>query len=120
MAVEFCKFNKFGFCKFGNECRKKHFDTICEHNFCENVKSCEKRHSRNCYYFFAYGYCKFGLDCQFKHGKESSKVTHANKEQNLLEKNEALKKEIIEINKKNEELKVHLDELIESQSNQMS
>ena len=118
MAVEFCKFNKFGFCKFGNECRKKHFDTICEHNFCENVKSWEKRHPRNCYYFFAYGYCKFGVDCQFKHGKESSKVTHANKEQNLLEKNEALKKEIIEITKKNEELKVHLDELIESQSNQ--
>ena len=116
MSEEFCKFSKFGFCKFGRKCRRKHFNLICEHNFCENVKTCDKRHPRNCYYFFAYGYCKFGLDCQFHHGKKSSQVTPANDKQNIIEKNGALQKEIKEITKKNEELKVHLDELMENQS----
>ena len=39
MAAEFCNFSKFGFCKFGNKCRRKHFNAICEHYFCENVKT---------------------------------------------------------------------------------
>jgi hypothetical protein len=62
-----CSFYKFGFCKFGMQCRKVHYSEICEQKFCENVKFCEKRHPRSCYYFCAYGFCKFGNDCKFKH-----------------------------------------------------
>ena len=120
MAAEFCNFSKFGFCKFGNKCRRKHFNAICEHYFCENVKTCEKRNPRNCYFFFANGYCKFGVDCQFNHGKKSSHVTPANNEQKMIEKNEALEKEIKEISEKNEQLKVQIDELMLNQSKQDS
>ena len=97
-----------------------HFNIICEQNFCENVKICDKRHPRNCYFFFANGYCKFGVDCQFKHGKKSSQVTPANNEQKMREQNEALEKEIKEISEKNEQLKVQIDELMLNQSKQDS
>jgi hypothetical protein len=120
MAAEFCTFSKIGFCKFGNKCRRKHFNVICEHNLCENVKICNKRHPRNCYYLFAYGYCKFGVDCQFNHGKKSSPVTPSNNEQKIIEKNEALEKEMKEISEKNEQLKVQIDELMVNQSKQDS
>ena len=114
-----CTFYKFGFCKFGMQCRRVHYSEICEHKFCENVKFCEKRHPRSCYYFCAYGFCKFGNDCKFKHETPPSR-NHASKDSEikLKEENKALKKELVEINDNHEKLKVQLDNLMESQSKQ--
>ena len=58
--ISLCSFNKFGFCKFGGKCRKIHYSEICEQHFCENIKYCEKRHPRRCYFYCAYGFCTFG------------------------------------------------------------
>ena len=65
-ASSICNFYKFGYCKFGGTCRKRHFSERCENSSCEIFK-CEKRHPRECKYFREYSRCKFGDDCQFYH-----------------------------------------------------
>ena len=88
-----CKYNKFGFCKFGNKCRKQHVEKCCDVTNCEN-KSCVNRHPKMCRYFSIYRRCKFGDFCMFKHAVESSESSLENKI-NVLE--EALEKNKIEI-----------------------
>ena len=66
-----CCHNKYGFCKFGRTCRKKHVDEICETTDCE-TNLCERRHPRNCKFFSEFGRCKFGVYCRFKHATENS------------------------------------------------
>jgi hypothetical protein len=112
--ISFCSFNKFGFCKYGGKCRKTHYSEICEQSFCENIKYCEKRHPRRCYFYCAYGFCKFGNNCQFRHEHQHSKPP-AKKDTRLEEENRVLKKELFEVNEKHESLKVQLDNLMENQ-----
>ena len=42
-----CSFQKFGFCKFKEGCKKTHFTQICEDmSGCKDIKQCEKRHPK--------------------------------------------------------------------------
>ena len=66
-----CRYNKFGYCKFGNRCFKKHENTTCENIGC-SVSDCPLRHPRKCRYFSEYHYCKFGTFCKFSHKIEES------------------------------------------------
>ena len=61
-----CKFNKFGYCRYGNSCQHRHIDIICDINSCE-ILSCEKRHPKKCRYWQDYGRCKFGSYCSYLH-----------------------------------------------------
>ena len=63
-----CRFNQFGFCKFKNNCFKKHVDITCENEKCFK-SDCELRHPKKCRYFSEYSYCKFGEYCRFGHEK---------------------------------------------------
>ena len=58
-------FNKFGYCKFGETCRKHHINQICDESSCE-INACKQRHPQVCRYFQKYGRCKFS-PCAFKH-----------------------------------------------------
>ena len=69
-----CKFNKFGFCKFGGKCIRKHENKLCENKDCE-VKSCSLRHPRMCRFLLEFNYCKFGIYCRYKHEKYSNEVS---------------------------------------------
>ena len=61
-----CRFNQFGFCKFQNNCFRKHVNSICENVRC--LKSdCELRHPKMCRFYSEHSYCKFGEYCKFKH-----------------------------------------------------
>ena len=64
-APTLCLFNKFGYCKFSERCRKQHINEICSSNTC-NITECRKRHPKFCKYFRNYGRCKFN-PCAFKH-----------------------------------------------------
>ena len=64
-APTVCLFNKFGYCKFRERCRKQHISEICSSNTC-NLFECRKRHPKLCRYFKNYGRCKFS-PCAFKH-----------------------------------------------------
>ena len=115
--LKICSFSKFGYCKFGGKCRKSHYSEVCEIKYCENVNFCEKRHPRMCYYLCAYGFCKFGSDCQFRHENHQAR-NHKGIDFKQDEENKDLKKELVELNLKHEGLKIHLDNMMESQSKQ--
>ena len=102
-----CKFNQFGYCKFRNNCFRKHVNTICENVRCFG-SDCQQRHPRKCRYFSKYNYCKFGEYCKFKHDEN---INNNNERDiaNLKSEIEALKKVIkakeAEIKEKNLEIK---------------
>ena len=103
-----CQFNKFGFCKFGNKCIRKHENKLCEHKYCE-VKSCPLRHPRKCRFFLEFNCCKFGTFCRYRHEKFYSEVSTREIE-DLRNTLECLKEDIA---KKNEEIRIKDKEMNE-------
>jgi hypothetical protein len=87
-----CKFNKFGFCKFGNYCFRNHENRICVNEECQ-VHGCPFSHPRKCRYFMEFRYSKFGSYCKFSHQTlrilETSKeiVKNPNSTNNSIELN---------------------------------
>ena len=61
-----CIFNKYGYCKFKNTCRKQHIQEKCSNEKCEILK-CSFRHPKICRYFRDFRNCKFGEWCSFRH-----------------------------------------------------
>jgi hypothetical protein len=67
-----CKHDKFGFCKFGDQCRKEHIKEICRDlNACKTIKTCHKRHPKVCRRFTIDKLCRFGSNCAYFHLDES-------------------------------------------------
>ena len=66
MTGEVCMYDKFGFCKWENSCKKVHLKETCILEECENKSRCQKRHPRPCK-FTERGYCKYGDACRFDH-----------------------------------------------------
>ena len=49
MASKFiCRTNKFGYCWYGEKCKNKHVNELCEKRNCE-IFNCEKRHPKIIY-----------------------------------------------------------------------
>ena len=84
-AENICWFNKFGYCRFGNLCFRKHENIICKNVNCE-ISKCSSRHPRICKFFLEYQKCKFGEYCRFSHDIPNSPKT--------LEKIEVLQKDV--------------------------
>ena len=68
-----CNFNKFGFCKFRDRCRKQHVNDKCENSSCD-ISVCMRRHPRRCKYYSEYKRCKYGEWCRFEHVENVSNV----------------------------------------------
>lgn len=66
MTGEVCMYDKFGFCKRENSCKKVHLKETCLLEECENKSRCHKRHPRPCKYTER-GNCKYGDICRFDH-----------------------------------------------------
>ena len=60
-----CKFHKTGHCKFGQNCRHFHSNTICSVANCD--KKCPDRHPKPCRSYARLGKCKFGSICSYLH-----------------------------------------------------
>ena len=59
---------KFGFCKFGTDCKRKHFTKVCENlSSCTNINECKKRHPKTCKRFTIENECRFNKDCAYSH-----------------------------------------------------
>ena len=80
---DICFYNKYGFCKYLETCRKKHENSICEKKDCEILK-CTLRHPKDCKFYSDYGFCKFSEWCRFSHN-------NSNARKNLLENDEIKK-----------------------------
>ena len=55
-----CSFNKFGYCKFRNNCRKMHVNENCENESCE-ITTWKLRHPKPCRYFRDLRRCKLKM-----------------------------------------------------------
>ena len=84
--VTYCKFFKYGYCKYTFSCRKAHVKEHCqEENNCHEVE-CEKRHPKDCRFYLMFGRCKFGQYCLYKHvDHESPKEIEMNKKISKIE-----------------------------------
>ena len=76
-AVNICVYNKFGFCKYGVTCRKKHVELKCESASCE-IFDCLKRHPRECRYFRDFKRCKYSEYCRYEHKEISDMDENGN------------------------------------------
>ena len=64
-----CQFDKYGYCKYQMECKRKHFIETCrDDEKCESKKSCPKRHPKCCKRY-ATGTCRFEESCNYNHQK---------------------------------------------------
>ena len=113
VSEKVCRFNQFGFCKFQNNCFRKHVNVICENVRCFKP-NCQLRHPRKCRYFFTYSYCKFGDYCKFGHGEIGN--SNIDKEIDKLKFEIETLKKVIEgedskIKEKDEEIRkmLHID-----------
>ena len=102
-----CRYNKFGYCKFGVKCFRKHENRICENVGCPTL-NCPLRHPKKCRYFQEFHYCKFGTFCKFSHkivenGDAKKELDDLKKEIKRLE--EKIKHMEIEIESKITEIK---------------
>ena len=64
-AQNVCRYNKYGYCKFGEVCRKLHIDELCEDSACDS-RTCDKRHPKECKYYTNYRRCNLN-PCKFSH-----------------------------------------------------
>ena len=60
-----CSWNKFGFCKHREFCRKYHEKKLCETQACD-ILNCLLRHPKKCKFYTEYKRCKFD-PCAYKH-----------------------------------------------------
>jgi hypothetical protein len=78
-----CKFNQRRFCKFGQRCKKKHENKMCEIiDECKN-QNCTKRHPQICRNYTKNNKCRFLNDCAYLH-KQSSNIQEKLMEQMSL------------------------------------
>ena len=98
-----CRYNKFGFCKFKEECRIPHVNEVCDNSLCD-IKNCVKRHPRKCK-FYRYNRCKFKENCSFSHENQ------IDSEDTFSKKFEQLEKDLKEANEEIEKNKICNDKL---------
>ena len=91
MEDEICQFQKFGFCKFQGECKRKHMKEVCESlSKCPNIKGCLKRHPKICKRLESESGCRFKEKCTYSH-----QACIVNEEQNELKDKLRLLEEIV-------------------------
>ena len=68
MEENVCCHDKYGYCKFGEQCRKHHFKEIFRSlSSCPNIQNCNKRHPRSCMRFTSESFCSFKNSCAYSH-----------------------------------------------------
>ena len=93
MEEEPCQFSKYGFCKFKDSCKRKHYNEDCKDSSnCQNIKTCNKRHPKPCKRFGS-GRCRFQSECAYNH----QNVPETKSKCELTEKVEILEKIVWEI-----------------------
>ena len=65
MRENVCRYNKYGYCMYGDKCHSRHVNVICVNSTC-TVFDCENRHPVVCKFFRNFKRCKFS-NCSYKH-----------------------------------------------------
>ena len=88
MKEQICRYNKFGYCKYGDKCHFRHINEKCVTKDC-NISDCEKRHPKICIFIRRFGRCKFTTYCSYDHEKpkeNDEKISELEKKVENLEK----------------------------------
>ena len=85
-----CVYNKYGFCKYLETCRKYHENKKFENSDCE-IRDCPLRHPKMCKFNRDFGFCKFSEWCKFSHEVKRSMFVENDGVKNLEEKLEKVK-----------------------------
>ena len=97
MEDEVCQFEKFGFCKFKGECKRRHLTKICKSlSGCIYKKHCDIRHPKNCKICAKENGCRHDKECAYTHNA----TKHVDKRNKLKEKVVILEKMVSEMTKK--------------------
>ena len=76
-----CKYHKFGYCKYNNQCEKNHVKGECKDgNICPKIQVCNLRHPKMCKRMAMEGYCRLEAKCAYKHGPRVLQPNDDNKE----------------------------------------
>ena len=62
-----CKYNQTGFCKFCENCLKRHDNQVCNNISDCTSENCTKRHPNVCKNFKNQGYCRHKEQCAYQH-----------------------------------------------------
>ena len=108
MEGEVCQFDKFAFCKYIIDCKRRHFQEECKDlGTCKNIKTYSKRHLRACKKSTS-GHCRFDSDCSYKHQEATPNKEHIHMAQKLKQLDEvvhALARKVLGMEKETIELK---------------
>jgi hypothetical protein len=109
MAIQnVCSWNKFGFCKHRETCRKFHAKEVCDDKECDILK-CSLRHPKTCKFYNEYKRCKF-VPCAFKHIESNDDIEKLKKEnQVLMEKIDIIGKDLEFIIQKEKESTIMIE-----------
>ena len=77
-----CNWNKYGFCKHGERCRKLHVKEVCEKPSC-TIVCCLKRHPKQCKFFSNHKMCKFD-PCAFLHVENTDTFEYLKNENEVI------------------------------------
>ena len=105
MTNKICRYNKYGFCQYGDKCHFRHVNVICESKTC-SVFDCEKRHPVICKFYANFKMCKFS-PCAYKHETEVNELDK--KIENVVKKTinvDKLEKKVNEFENKLKEIRV--------------
>ena len=101
-------FSKFGYCKFKQGCKRKHYSEICQQNqTCQSTKKGLKRHPKECKKHKTEKGCKFGSGCSYTHSTDhaASKDCETKAEVGLKEKVNQLENTVAELSNKVKDMK---------------
>ena len=104
-----CLYNKYGFCKFKDHCKRKHYEEKCEDSDkCKETKVCQKRHPKACKRYNSDKGCQFGNECAYNHTESVKQKVSAN---GIEKKVEVLETIVIEMAKKLVKLEAELKDI---------
>ena len=107
-----CKWNKYGYCKHGDMCRKLHVNDICENSSCKII-CCLKRHPKHCKFYANYKRCKFD-PCAFLHVENMNSFEYLKKEnENILLKINDIDNSLKSLDAKELETKNFIEKLLD-------
>ena len=78
-----CKYNRFGYCKLKDQCKKYHINEECKEGLhCENINECPLRHPKFCKKILLGEHCRFEETCAYNH---KSRSNYQNNEINTMQ-----------------------------------
>ena len=104
MIENVCRFNKYGYCKFGDYCRNLHVNELCVELQCD-IAVCEKRHPRTWSFYRDYGRCKYTEYCRYKPAQTVDEISTNDFEEKLAMKDKEITQIKEEIGNNNEKMK---------------